>query len=202
MKKLTSSLLSALLLSASSTFAASISFNNIASDFSTYMPIVDSSGAAISVNSGNVSIGYFTGNDATISGGDFSSFSSFASGNMNGGGYNYDGMFSLTGSGSIATGSSFIGENIYSFITVGSEYLVVKSSTTFEIDNPVFGPEITIGTSVPGNTLLWGSVATAGGDIGGGAVDAYQLVAVPEPSAYAALAGLLALGCVLLRRRA
>ena len=30
----------------------------------------------------------------------------------------------------------------------------------------------------------------------------FQLTAVPEPSAYAALAGLLALGCVMLRRRA
>jgi hypothetical protein len=30
----------------------------------------------------------------------------------------------------------------------------------------------------------------------------FQLTAVPEPSAYAALAGILALGCVMLRRRA
>ena len=200
MNKITLSLISAMLLSATGVFAASISFSNTNSAFDNYQSIVSSTGDRITLGTGSVSIGYFTGSDATISGGDFSSFSSFASGNMNGGGFDLDGMYNIGGSGSIATGSPFVGQNIYTFIEADSEYLVVKSATTFAVDAPVFNAAIDIASE---GTLLFGSVGplvTFG--FGDAPAASFQLVAVPEPSAYALLGGLLALGCVMLRRRA
>ena len=204
MRKLTLSLLGASLLSATSMFSATISLSNTnVGAFDVYTPIINSSGALIpygtTAASGTVEVGYFTAADSVVEAGTFTSFQSFGtSGTMDGAGFDYDGLYTFNSSATIGSGSPFIGQSIYTFITVGSEYLVVKSGTTFGEDAPNFSADIDIAA---GGTLLWGSFVTNGADIGAGAVDAYKLAAVPEPSAYALLGGLLALGCVMLRRR-
>ncbi|MCH2073292.1 MAG: PEP-CTERM sorting domain-containing protein [Puniceicoccaceae bacterium] len=205
MRKLTLSLLGASLLSAASMFAATISLSNTnVGAFDVYNPIINGAGALIpagtSTASGTIEVGYFTDADSIVEGGTFSSFQSFGTaGTMDGAGFGYDGLYTFNSSETIASGSPFIGQSIYTFITVGSEYLVVKSGISFGEDAPSFAADVDIAAE---GTLLWGNFVTGGADIGAGAVDAYQLVAVPEPSTFALLGGLLALTCVMLRRRA
>ncbi|MEC8190463.1 MAG: PEP-CTERM sorting domain-containing protein [Verrucomicrobiota bacterium] len=205
MKKITLSLLGASLLSASSLFAATISLSNTnVGAFDVYNPIINNDGVIIpfgtSPASGTVQVGYFTDSDTIVGDGDFDSFQSFGTaGTIDGGGFDYDGLYTFNTSELIASGSPFIGESIYTFITVGDEYLVVKSGISFAEDAPSFAADVDIAAE---GTLIWGNFVTGGADIGAGAVDAYQLVPVPEPSTFALLGGLLALTCVMLRRRA
>ena len=205
MKKITLALLGASLLSASSLFAATISLSNTNSGaFDVYTPVINSSGVVIPAGttaaSGTVEVGYFTDADSVVGDGTFTSFQSFGTaGTVDGAGYGFGGLYTFNSSETTASGSPFIGQSIYTFITVGSEYLVVKSGISFGEDAPSFAADVDIAAE---GTLLWGNFVTGGADIGAGAVDAYQLVAVPEPSTFALLGGLLALTCVMLRRRA
>ena len=209
MKKITLSLLGASLLSATSLFAATISLSNTNSGaFDVYTPIINSSGALIPAGttaaSGTVEVGYFTAADSVVGAGTFTSFQSFGTaGTVDGAGYDFGGLYTFNSSETIATGSPFIGQSIYTFITVGTEYLVVKSGTTFGEDAPSFAADIDIAA---GGSVIFGSFVEEAVDAsqygGAGFVDAYKLAAVPEPSAYALFGGLLALTCVMLRRRA
>ena len=62
-----------------------------------------------------------------------------------------------------------------------------------------------LATSASGYTALSANAVLINVELSGtnaAGVPSFNLTAVPEPSAYAALAGILALGCVMLRRRA
>lgn len=191
------------LLVAISANAAQISFSNFNDGSFAGLAIVDSSDVAIT-SSGTAAIGYFSDEAAAVAG-DFSSWQQLGAA-QNFAGAAAFGIAGLFGGedafGDILTGSSFVGENITIFITNGTadEWLVAKSSTTFALDNPVFTATVNLFSDV-GITYLWGGAAGADLDYGVGLQSTVQTQAVPEPSAFAAMAGLMALGFVMVRRR-
>jgi len=199
MKK--SFILFCLLASAMSLNAATITFSNTDSGWTSLLAVVDSSGNEIANGSGSVSIGYFT-DESAVASGDFSSFTQFGSSVAfgDGGAYNVASIYSGEVSQAIAGGSSFIGQNIYTFATFAGDALVAKSTTLFAADAPLFTTSMDIANDA-GITYLFGGQANSSIQIfGAGTVPSIRMAA-PEPSTYAALSGLLALSSVMLRRR-
>jgi hypothetical protein len=178
--------------------AATISFSNIDSGFDG-ISIVDSSGVSLATTS-TAQVGYFT-DEAAVGSGDFASWVGFGAAANFGAGYDYAGLYTADASASTAGSSSFIGKAITTFITnvAGNEYLVAKSSTTFGQDNPLFTASYNLAADA--TTYLFGGAAGPSVDYGLGAKPSVATQAVPEPSTYATLAGLLALSFVMLRRR-
>ncbi len=91
----------------------------------------------------------------------------------NGGGANQNSTFTFNGSSLVATSGAFTTPVVYDFDSTGSG--VTANSITFTWDRT--------------------------GSQQYGAINGLAIVAVPEPSTYAAIAGFLALGWVMLRRR-
>jgi hypothetical protein len=139
--------------------------------------------------------------EAAVGSGDFASWVGFGAAANFGAGYDYAGLYTADASASTAGSSSFIGKAITTFITnvAGNEYLVAKSSTTFGQDNPLFTASYNLAADA--TTYLFGGAAGPSVDYGLGAKPSVATQAVPEPSTYATLAGLLALSFVMLRRR-
>ena len=179
--------------------AATISFSNFDSGSFAGLVIVDSSDAALGLTS-TAQVGYFT-DEAAVGGGDFASWVGFGAAANFGAGYSIDGLFAADASASTAGASSFIGQAITTFITnsTGDEYLVAKSGQTFGQDNPLFTATYNLFTD--STTYLFGGASGSAVDFGTGPQSSVATQAVPEPSTYATLAGLLALGFVMLRRR-
>jgi len=178
--------------------AATITFTNIDSSFAG-TAIVDSAGSALGLTS-TAQVGYFS-DETSASAGDFTSWVGFGTGSF-GAGYDIAGLYNVEVSASTAGASSFIGQAITTFITnsAGTEYLVAKSNQTFGQDNPLFTATYNL-FSDSGTSYLFGGTAGPSVDYGAGAQASVATAAVPEPSTYATLAGLLALGFVMLRRR-
>ncbi|WP_269525561.1 PEP-CTERM sorting domain-containing protein [Coraliomargarita parva] len=87
------------------------------------------------------------------------------------------------------------------FDSTSSEHLIYVFDTVFP-DEPAAPGDLLLGTS--SGSILAGAFGNYSNDygLGGGALDGFNTVgAVPEPSTYAALAGLLALAYVAIRRR-
>ena len=190
-----------LIFAVASANAATISFSNFDSGTFAGLAIVDSSNNLLGTAS-TAEVGFFS-DEALASVGDFTTWNSFGSVASFGAGYDLAGVYSGDASSSTAGASSFIGQSITTLITSasGSEYLVAKSSQTFGQDNPLFTATVNI-YSDSGITYLFGGTAGSSVDFGTGPQSSIQTAAVPEPSAYALLGGLLALTCVMLRRRA
>ena len=192
-----------LIFAVASANAATISFSNYDSGSFAGLAIVDSSNNSLGLTS-TAQIGYFS-DESLVASGDFSTWVSFGSAANFGAGFDIAGLFGGDASASTAGTSAFIGKNITTFITnsTGTEYLVAKSAQTFGQDNPLFTATINL-FSDTNISYLFGGSAGASVDYGLGAQSSIQTAAVvvPEPSAYALLGGLLALTCVMLRRRA
>ena len=180
--------------------AATISFSNFDSGSFAGLAIVDSAGTSLGLSS-TAQVGYFT-DEAAVGGGDFTSWVGFGAAANFGAGYDIAGLYSADASASTAGASSFIGQAITTFITnaAGTEYLVAKSNQTFGQDNPLFTATYNL-LSDSGTSYLFGGTAGPSVDYGTGAQSSVATAAVPEPSTYATLAGLIALGFVMLRRR-
>ena len=188
--------------------AAQYAFKNIGpSSAFDALGFVDSAGAGLSTDA-TIELGYFT-NEAQASTGVFTSWTQF--GNdvsfATSGAFSTDGLFNGDVSGDILSGSSFIGKSITMFVTNddGDEFLAAKTNFTFAEDNPLTTGDVFIyDTTSVTLTYLFGGASYTGFTLpsGLGARDAVKTLAVPEPSAYALLGGLLALTCVMLRRRA
>jgi len=191
----------AITLAASSVSAATITFSNTNTAFDSLLAVVSSTDQVITNGNGSISVGYFT-DDTAVSSGDFSSFVQFGSSTTFGAGnaFGVSSIYVGETSQDILAGSSFIDENIYTFVTFGGDALVAKSTLTFQQDNPTFVAGMDIAND-GGISYLFGGTAGPLVDLGGGDVASIRLQAVPEPSAYAALAGLMALGYVMVRRR-
>jgi hypothetical protein len=190
-----------LIFAVASANAATISFSNFDSGSFAGLAIVDSSNNLLGTSS-TAEVGFFS-DEAALAGADFSSWNSFGSVANFGAGYDLSGVYTGDASSSTAGASAFIGQSITTFITSasGSEYLVAKSAQTFGQDNPLFTATVNL-YSDSDITYLFGGIAGSAADYGVGPQSSIQTAAVPEPSAYALLGGLLALGCVMLRRRA
>ena len=194
-------LLLSLIFAVATANAATISFSNFDSGSFAGIAIVDSSGSALGVTS-TAQVGYFS-DEASVSTGDFTSWVGFGAAANFGGGYDIAGLYSADASASTAGASNFIGKAITTLITSasGTEYLVAKSNQTFGQDNPLFTATYNL-FSDSGTSYLFGGTAGPSVDYGTGAqASVATAAAVPEPSTYATLAGLLALGLVMLRRR-
>ncbi len=214
MKKTIRSIFVLSLLAGSTLSGASISFSNFDGGFVANLPVGDSGDSAIASGAGFAAIGFFTLSDSAISDSYLSlssfqalkdDFNQFGTGISFGGAtaFNLGGLYNGDASGSIAEHDAFDGQVIYTFIGNGADFAsstelsVVKSTKSFAYDNPTFVETVDI--SKEGTALLGDTGAF---DIGGGVVPTLLTVAaVPEPSTYAALAGLCALGAVTLRRR-
>lgn len=191
-----------LIFAVASANAATISFSNYDSGSFAGLAIVDSSDTLLGLTS-TAEIGYFS-DESLVASGDFTTWVSFGSAANFGAGFDITGLFGGDTSTSTAGTSAFIGKNITTFITnsSGTEYLVAKSAQTFGQDNPLFTADINL-FSDTNISYLFGGSAGASVDYGTGPQSSIQTAAVvPEPSAYALLGGLLALTCVMLRRRA
>ena len=194
---------------AGSLSAANVTFSNFASDFSALEAVtLASSGAVVADGTGTVSIGYFADESAIASAGSLaaldSAFTQFGASTSFGGAgaFNIGGLFIGGADQAILAGSSFIGENIYMYgkNTPTNEAFVYKFTNTFEQDNPLFADTVVM---LDGASLLLGSaISSPTVDVGLGADSHVQMVSVPEPSTAGLIAGLLALGSVMLRRRA
>ena len=190
-----------LIFAVASANAATISFSNFDSGTFAGLAIVDSSNNLLGTSS-TAEVGFFS-DEALAAAGDFTTWNSFGSVANFGAGYDLSGVYSGDASSSTAGASAFIGQSITTLITSasGSEYLVAKSAQTFGQDNPLFTATVNL-YSDSDITYLFGGIAGSAADYGVGLQSSIQTAAVPEPSAYALLGGLLALGCVMLRRRA
>ena len=216
MKNLITLLVSSLLVFSAN--AAQYSFKNIGpSPAFEALGIVDSAGAGLSTDA-VVQLGYFTDESVATgaAGGVFTSWTQFGSdvdaddGISNfatAGAFSTDGLFNVSISGSILSGSSFIGKSITMFVTNddGDEFLAAKTNFTFAEDDPLTTGNVDLYDSESITlTYLFGGASYTGFTLpsGLGARDAVKTLAVPEPSTYALLGGLFALTCVMLRRRA
>jgi hypothetical protein len=190
-----------LIFAVASANAATISFSNFDSGSFAGLVIVDSSNNSLGLTS-TAEVGFFS-DEALASVGDFTTWNSFGSVANFGAGFDIPGLYSGDASASTAGASAFIGQSITTLITnsAGTEYLVAKSDQTFGQDNPLFTATVNI-FSDSNISYLFGGSAGSSVDFGTGPQSSIQTAAVPEPSAYALLGGLLALGCVMLRRRA
>jgi len=183
---------------------ASVTFSNFDSTTFDALVIADSSGSALGLTS-TAAVGFFS-NEVAAAAGDFSSWNQLGSSANFGGGFSINGIYTGQGGGAILAGSAFIGQNITTFITSasGSEFLVAKSTATFAVDAPTFIEDMNI-FSDTGTSYIFGGLAGPAIDIGAGtgqsSISTAAVVAVPEPSTFAALAGLCALGAVMVRRR-
>jgi len=178
--------------------AATISFSNYNTNTNgDLIPIVTSADALID-GAGVAALGYFT-DDLAVASGDFSGFVEFGNVNFSTpAAFSTDSVFNDSLSGDILSGSSFIGKAMYAYITFGGEALVSKSnSLTFGEDAPLFTAEFIASQDVA--YLFGGNITTV--DVGFGSQSAVQTSLVPEPSTFAALAGLCSLGVVMVRRR-
>ena len=190
-----------LIFAVASANAATISFSNFDSGSFAGLAIVDSSNNMLGTSS-FAQVGFFS-DEAQAATGDFTSWNPFGTAASFGGGYELPSIYGGDASSSTAGASAFIGQSITTLITSasGSEYLVAKSAQTFGQDNPLYTATVNL-YSDSDITYLFGGIAGSAVDYGTGPQSSIQTSAVPEPSAYALLGGLLALGCVMLRRRA
>jgi len=194
---------------AGSLSAANVTFSNFAPDFSALEAVtLESSGAVVADGTGTVSIGYFAVESDIASARNLaeldSAFTQFGASTSFGGvgAFNIDGLFIGGADQPILSGSSFIGKNIYMYgkNTPTNEAFVYKFTNTFEQDNPLFADTVVL---LDGASLLLGNaISSPTVDVGLGPDSHVQMVLVPEPSSAALLAGMLALGSVMLRRRA
>ena len=182
---------------------ASVGFSNFDSANFNALVIADSSGSALGLTS-TAAIGYFSDASAASTG-DFSSWNQLGSAANFGAGNFIEGVYGGQGGGAILAGSAFIGQNITTFITSasGTEFLVAMSGLVFAADAPTFFADTNI-FSDDGISYVFGG--SEGPEINFGTGNQFSIktaavVAVPEPSTFAALAGLCALGAVMVRRR-
>lgn len=202
MKNITTLIVSFLLVYSAN--AAQYAFKNLgpASAYDA-LGIVSSGGTALG-SSATAQLGYFS-DEAQAATGVFTSWNQFGSDvNFAGSGvFSTDGLFSGDVSGAVNAGSSFIDESISILITngAGNEFLAATTSFTFAVDDPLTTGDVFLYDTTL--TYLFGGTADTGFSIDGlGARSAVQTAPVPEPSTYALLGGLLALCCVMVRRRA
>lgn len=123
-----------------------------------------------------------------------------------------DGLFQDVANAAITGSSNFINQKITLFVSTSSnfvdeneEYFIFQFDNTFQSDDSgLFTTGVILGEDL--GTLLVGddNNPNATFDYGGGsALQGYNTASVvPEPSAFAAIAGILALGWVMVRRRA
>ena len=201
------------LVAASSLFGASINVQNINNAGNAAYGLFDKDGTLVSGSlTDNLKVGYFADG--------FNADAAWASGNiaaLNANFTTYGSEFGMFGPGfdgafqgaPNTTSTPFVGKQITLWATDGgSQHLIYTfSSLTFEAE-PWTGGAVLLGTDA-GDFINAGGVAAGGyGNyshdfaLGGGALDGFNTVsAVPEPSTFAALAGLCALGAVIVRRR-
>ena len=98
-----------------------------------------------------------------------------------------------SGSSALTAGITF---NLGGNVATGNEIGILAGQ-----DNPLYTATVNL-YSDSDITYLFGGIAGSAADYGTGPQSSIQTAPVPEPSAYALLGGLLALGCVMLRRRA
>lgn len=182
-------------------YGATITFSNTNTAFSSFLPVVSSTGAVITNGSGNIAIGFF-GDETGVASGDFTSFVQFGSSVIFGQGdaFGLDSIYSGETSQTITAGSPFVGENIFTFLTFGGDALVAKSSIFFTEDAPLFTAGIDIAND-SGISYLFGGSAGPSVDIGSGPVPSISMAAVPEPSSFALIAGCFGLALAVVRRR-
>ena len=169
-----------------------------------------SAGGAMFVNSTSVSLGYFTGDTFSA---DLTGWNSLDTQSTE----FYGGWFYKSLASFDTTAAD--GSTAYLLFTTGSLNGFVTSASWDSFTGTVSpatpsGLDYTIGSSATAASLTTlagtgatvtvtnggGTDFTAGGSNGDGV--SFSLSAVPEPSSYALLGGLLALTCVMLRRRA
>lgn len=202
----TYTILSLLIASVGSLSALTVNFSNVDSGNlgESWLPIADSSGNAVPFGLGTVSVGYFS-NEAAVASGDFSSFVLFgASSTVNGASLDANGLYQDATAQTVGAGSSFIGETLFTFISYNNEYLVAKSSVLFFEET---GPTDSIGMNInsdAGISYLFGGDTGPNVEVadGAGFVPSITLQAVPEPSAFALIAGCFGFAWVMVRRRA
>jgi hypothetical protein len=166
-------------------------------------------GGASFLNSTSVSLGYFSGDAFSA---DLTGWNSLASNSTDG-----SGTGSFFGSGQYDT-TAASGSTAYLLFSDGalSGFVTADSWASFtgtDAPAPPATLDYSIGASYTSSDLTTyagaGALVTVTNGQGTDFLGGYNgdgvsiaLSAVPEPSAYAALAGILALGCVMLRRRA
>jgi len=184
--------------------AMTVSFSNSNGSFSNVLAVSTSSGATIADGSGLAAVGFFS-DEAAVATGDFSSWVQFGTGSAMGDGAAGDApsVFIASESITVTSGDTFDGQSLFLYVSFNNEHLVAKSdSVTFTFDNPVSAGEIALQDG--GFSYLYGGASGPDVDLSGSGnfiVSSVQLQAVPEPSTFAALAGLCALGAVMVRRR-
>lgn len=190
--------------------AANITFSNLDTDGGNFRPFADSSNNLIPNGGGFAAVGYFTLDDAAITGASSvgflaSDFQEFGSTTFGGSAaFNADGYFKAELFNGINSGDGFDGENIFAVIGNGTSLLgstelsIVRSDTLFAFDDPLFSYTFNLATE--SGTALLGQVGPTT-STAAGSFPTFQTAAVPEPSTYATIAGLLALSWVMTRRR-
>ncbi|AHF89582.1 glycosyltransferase family 1 [Opitutaceae bacterium TAV5] len=206
-------LLGILSLQALSLQAGPLLLQNLTTDETAGYGLFDSDGGLLSgATTGNLRLGYFSLDDAGIAAawaaGDLgllsNSFVQYgARGDMQNWGGAYDGLFQTSIS---ATSNPFAGQNVYLFVSTGSdftdtgaEYLIYKFDVVFQPES--FVAQALLGTT-PGQLLVGGyNHFSHDYQLGGGALPGFNMVAVvPESGAWALLfSGVSVLAC--LRRR-
>jgi len=201
-------------LSAVAGVAATVSFQNLDTSGDNAHGLFDEGGALLPLSlTSNVQIGAFSVSGSSVQSlwdsGDLaglnSAFSQFGVTGIS----IEDGIFQDSASTTISAGSFFDGKNITFFISnsddfssTANQFLIFVTDQTFgNDDSGLFTTGINLG-EVSGN-LLVGEQGNFSSDFGGGtALPGFNTVSVvPEPSAYAAIAGILALSWVMIRRR-
>ena len=171
-------------------------------DSNTFDPILFADDSGNGFTNAVITVGYFSdiGSQADFSGylGDFTQI---------GGATSFSGTAGYQPA-SVSTNLDVSGESPFVFVLGGiNDFANASAATSYSIFGDSGWGTLPAGavppavanllTLAPDNVVVGSYAASAGG---GGTLSAVSIV--PEPSAYALLGGLLALGCVMLRRRA